>query len=81
MQVLKNLVDAEGFEKYLHTRFMGHKRFSLEGAETTIPMLAAILAEAANTHVRKPSSAWLIGPIERVCQYYRDTACQNSFGI
>jgi multifunctional 2-oxoglutarate metabolism enzyme len=51
MQVLRNLVDAEGFEKYLHTRFMGHKRFSLEGAETTIPMLAAILAEAANTHV------------------------------
>jgi 2-oxoglutarate dehydrogenase E1 component len=40
-------VEAEGFEKYLHTRYVGHKRFSLEGAETTIPVLATILTEAA----------------------------------
>jgi multifunctional 2-oxoglutarate metabolism enzyme len=51
LQILENLAVAEGFEKYLHTRFIGHKRFSLEGAETTIPVLATILSEAANSHV------------------------------
>jgi len=47
LDILKRLVEAEGFEKYLHTRYVGHKRFSLEGAETTIPVLATILSEAA----------------------------------
>jgi len=47
LEILKNLVAAEQFEKYLHTKFIGHKRFSLEGAETTIPVLATILSESA----------------------------------
>jgi len=47
LEILGNLVAAEGFEKYLHTKFVGHKRFGLEGAETTIPVLAAILRESA----------------------------------
>lgn len=46
IQILKNLVAAEGFEKYLHTKFIGHKRFGLEGAEITIAVLATILTEA-----------------------------------
>jgi 2-oxoglutarate dehydrogenase E1 component len=50
-EILKNLVAAEGFERYLHTRFVGHKRFSLEGAETVLPVLATILSESANAHV------------------------------
>jgi 2-oxoglutarate decarboxylase len=45
LEILKYLVVAEGFEKYLHTRFIGHKRFGLEGAETTIPVLSTILTE------------------------------------
>ena len=48
---LRRLVEAEDFERYLHTRFVGHKRFGLEGAETTIPVLAKVLAEAANAGV------------------------------
>jgi 2-oxoglutarate decarboxylase len=47
MQTLRDLVAAEQFEKYLHTRFIGHKRFGLEGAETMIPVLATILSESA----------------------------------
>ena len=48
VRILESLAGAEGFEKYLHKRFVGHKRFSLEGAETVIPVLATILSEAAN---------------------------------
>ncbi|HEY8182393.1 MAG TPA: multifunctional oxoglutarate decarboxylase/oxoglutarate dehydrogenase thiamine pyrophosphate-binding subunit/dihydrolipoyllysine-residue succinyltransferase subunit, partial [Thermoanaerobaculia bacterium] len=38
-RILVKLNDAEAFEKFLHTKYVGHKRFSLEGAESTIPML------------------------------------------
>jgi multifunctional 2-oxoglutarate metabolism enzyme len=48
---LRRLLEAETFERYLHARFVGHKRFGLEGGETTIPVLARILAEAANSDV------------------------------
>jgi 2-oxoglutarate dehydrogenase E1 component len=52
-QTLQRLIDAEGFERYLHTRFVGHKRFGLEGAETTIAVLAMVLDEASNEQVRE----------------------------
>jgi 2-oxoglutarate decarboxylase len=45
---LRRLIEAEDFERYLHTRFIGHKRFGLEGSETMMPVLAKVLAEAAN---------------------------------
>jgi multifunctional 2-oxoglutarate metabolism enzyme len=51
LRILKNLVAAEQFEKYLHTRFIGHKRFGLEGAEVTIPVLATILSESSTIKI------------------------------
>lgn len=37
--LLKMLIAAEGLEKYLHTRYVGQKRFSLEGGDSLIPMM------------------------------------------
>jgi len=46
--VLGRLNAAEAFEKFLHTKYIGHKRFSLEGAESTVPMIDALLSAAAD---------------------------------
>ena len=46
-RILMKLNDAEAFERFLHTKYVGHKRFSLEGAESLIPMLDYIFSEAA----------------------------------
>lgn len=43
IDILNELNKAEGFETFLHTKYVGQKRFSLEGAETFIPVLHAIL--------------------------------------
>jgi 2-oxoglutarate dehydrogenase E1 component len=45
-RILMKLNDAEAFEKFLHTKYVGHKRFSMEGAETVIPMLDYLFSEA-----------------------------------
>ncbi len=47
LRILDKLVEAEAFERFLHTRFVGHKRFSLEGGETLIPVLDALLEAAS----------------------------------
>jgi multifunctional 2-oxoglutarate metabolism enzyme len=50
-RVLLMLNDAEAFERFLHTKYVGHKRFSLEGAETVIPMLDFLFNEATASNV------------------------------
>ena len=41
--ILNKLVEAEGYEKFLHVKYMGTKRFGLDGAESLIPAMEAIL--------------------------------------
>jgi 2-oxoglutarate decarboxylase len=45
--ILERLNAAEGFERFLHTKYVGHKRYSLEGSESLIPMLDALLEDAS----------------------------------
>ena len=47
-RILAKLIEAEGFERFLHTKFLGAKRFSLEGAESLIPLLDVVLNTAAD---------------------------------
>lgn len=47
IDIYEHLVMAVGFEKFIHTKFTGQKRFSLEGAETLIPSLDAIIEQGA----------------------------------
>ncbi len=44
--LLTKLAAAEGFETFLHTKYVGAKRFSLQGAESVIPLLDALVSEA-----------------------------------
>ena len=44
--ILDRLTAAEAFERFLHSKYMGHKRFSLEGAESLIPMLDSLFEQA-----------------------------------
>ncbi len=53
MRILKNLHYAELFERFLQTRYTGQKRFSLEGAETLVPMLEAIVEKAPDHLIRE----------------------------
>ena len=48
-RILERLNAAEAFERFLHTKYLGQKRFSLEGAETLVPMLDALCSLAADT--------------------------------
>ena len=52
-RILQRLNNAEAFERFLHTKYIGHKRFSLEGAETLIPMIDALLSDAADQEVKE----------------------------
>jgi multifunctional 2-oxoglutarate metabolism enzyme len=52
VRILEDLLDGEEFEHFLGNRFVGQKRFSLEGGETAIPILQEILnlSAASNVH-------------------------------
>jgi 2-oxoglutarate dehydrogenase E1 component len=46
--IFKKIIQAEGFEKYLHVKFVGTKRFGLDGGESLIPALEQIIKRGGN---------------------------------
>lgn len=55
--ILRALTECEGFERYLHQKYTGTKRFGLEGAEALIPALESLVTRGAELGVREISSA------------------------
>jgi 2-oxoglutarate dehydrogenase E1 component len=53
LRILERLAAAELFERFLHTKFLGQKRFSLEGAESLIPLLDTVVEDGPSTGVRE----------------------------
>ncbi|MDP5050737.1 MAG: multifunctional oxoglutarate decarboxylase/oxoglutarate dehydrogenase thiamine pyrophosphate-binding subunit/dihydrolipoyllysine-residue succinyltransferase subunit [Candidatus Nanopelagicales bacterium] len=51
LRILRKLNEAEAFENFLQTKYVGQKRFSLEGGESAIPFVDQILIEAANAQL------------------------------
>ena len=51
VRILEKLNEAEAFETFLQTKYVGQKRFSLEGGESVIPLLDAMLIDAAEDGV------------------------------
>ncbi len=50
--ILNKLVEAEGFEKYLHVKYMGTKRFGLDGGESLIPAMEQIIKRGGQLGVQ-----------------------------
>lgn len=53
IEALKDLIDVEGFEQFIHNRFPGTKRFSVEGGETSILAMKEIIDVAAAGDVKE----------------------------
>lgn len=52
-EILKDLIAADGLERYLGTRYVGQKRFSLEGGDSLIPMMKEIITKAGEHSVKE----------------------------
>ncbi len=52
-RILKKLNEAVAFENFVHTKFVGQKRFSLEGCETLIPALDAVIDYGADLGIKE----------------------------
>ena len=51
-RILERLTAAEGLERYLHTKYVGQKRFSLEGGDSLIPLLDVMIHRAGSDGVK-----------------------------
>ena len=52
LRTLERLTAAEGLERYLHTKYVGQKRFSLEGGDALIPMMDGIVRQSGRDGVK-----------------------------
>ena len=53
INILQQLTDAEGLERYLHSKYVGQKRFSLEGGESLIPLLDELVQFAGSLKIKE----------------------------
>jgi 2-oxoglutarate dehydrogenase E1 component len=51
--ILNKIIEAEGFEKYLQVKFVGTKRFGLDGGESLVPALEQIIKRGGNLGVKE----------------------------
>ncbi|SFL46599.1 2-oxoglutarate dehydrogenase E1 component [Shimia aestuarii] len=51
--ILNKLVEAEGFEKFLHVKYMGTKRFGLDGGESLIPAMEQVIKRGGNLGLKE----------------------------
>ena len=52
-KILQRIIAAEGLERFLHTKYVGQKRFSLEGSESLVPLLDGLIQRAGATGVKE----------------------------
>jgi 2-oxoglutarate dehydrogenase E1 component len=53
VNILGRLTDAEGLERYLHSKYVGQKRFSLEGGESLIPLLDELVQYSGSQKIKE----------------------------
>jgi 2-oxoglutarate dehydrogenase E1 component len=53
LNILERLTAAQGLEEFLHTQYVGQKRFSLEGSESLIPLLDELIQHAGTASVKE----------------------------
>ena len=51
IKILKDLIAADGLERYLGTRYVGQKRFSLEGGDALIPLMNELIQNSCAAHI------------------------------
>ena len=82
LYLLGRLNAAEAFERFLHTKYVGHKRFGIEGAESMIPLVDEVLDQAARG--RLPGGDARHGPpwsAERAGQHRGQVPGQDLQGV
>ena len=76
-RILERLTAAEGLERYLHTKYVGQKRFSLEGGDSLIPMLDVIIRRGGEHGVKRSRDRHgPPRPPQRAGQHARQAAAQ-----
>lgn len=53
IRILDRVIDSNALEEYLHTKYVGQKRFSLEGGESLIPLLDEIIQSGGEQHIEE----------------------------